>query len=131
MRGHGSVSGLVGIIAVIKMHGFRISFELLNNAVCILGVIFRYPCFNAGGVKDRHVGFGRVNFLADWLSKINKPRKDSLDVIKEVLFETGNFRGVRNLVKAAEFAEMARIAEKDKEKGIRWDGKEPLDDERP
>ena len=113
------------------MHGFRISFELLNNAVCILGVIFCYPCFNAGGVKDCHVGFGRVNFLADWRSKINKPRKDSLDVIKEVLFETGNFRGIRNLVKAAEFAEIAGIAEKDKEKGIRWDGKEVLDDERP
>ena len=57
--------------------------------------------------------------------------KDSLDVIKEILFGTGNFRGVRNLVKAAEFAEMAGIAEKDKEKGIGWDGKDPLDDERP
>ena len=72
MGGHRTVSCFVGIIIVIEMHSFGVGFELLNDTVGILRVIFGNPGFNAGGIKDGHTGLGRIDCLADWFGKINQ-----------------------------------------------------------
>ena len=128
---HGAVSGFIRVVAVIKMHGFSVGFELFDNAVGILWIIFRNPCLYAGGIKNGHICLAGINGVADWPGKVNQPLKDSLDIFKEVLLKPGNLRGIGNLVKAAKFTEMPRIVEENKEKGIGRDGKNPLDDERP
>lgn len=46
---------------------------------------------------------------------------------KEVLFKTCDLGSIGNFVKAAEFAQMAGILEKDKGKGIQGDRKNFLD----
>ena len=128
---HGAVSGLIRVVAVIKMHGFCVGFELFDNAVGILWIIFRNPCLYAGGIKNGHICLAGINGVTDLLGKVNQTFKDSLDIFKEVLLKPCDLRGIGNLVKAAEFTEMPRIVEENKEKGIRRDGKDPLDDERP
>ena len=107
MGRHGAVSGFIRVIAVIKMHGLCISFELFDDAVGIFGVVFCNPCLYAGGIKDSHGSHGGIDGLADWLGKINKTIENGLDVIQEVLLEARDLRGIRNFVKAAEFTEMA------------------------
>ena len=103
---HGAVSGFIRVVAVIKMHGFSVGFELFDNAVGILWIIFRNPCLYAGRIKNGHISLAGINGLADWLSKVNQALKNSLNIFKEVLLKSGNFRSIRNLVKAAEFPEM-------------------------
>ena len=107
MRRHGAVSGFIRVIAIIKMHGFRISFELPDDPIGVFGVVFCNPGLYAGGIKDSHGSLGGINGLADWFGKVNKAVENGSDVIQEVLLETSNFRSIGNLVKAAEFAEMA------------------------
>lgn len=104
---HGSVGGLVGVIAIIKVHGFCVSLKPFNNAVGVFGIIFCHPCFYAGGIKDCHIGFGRVDGLADRLGKVNEAIEDGLDIFQEILLEMGDLRGIGHFVKTAEFTEMA------------------------
>lgn len=131
MGRHGAISSLIRVVAVIKMHGFCVGFELFDDTVGILGVIFRNPGFYAGRIKDGHICPTGINGQADWLSKVNQTVKNGLDIFKEALLKPGDFRSIRNLVKTTEFTEMPRIAEKNKEQGIGRDRKNPLDDESP
>lgn len=104
--GHVIVGGFVRIIIIIKVHCFCVGRELFNNVVGISRVVFRNPCFYTGGIKDDHIGFSRVNGMADGFSKVNKLVEDRLDIIKEGLLEPCDLRNVRDLAEAAEFAEM-------------------------
>lgn len=81
MGRHGSVSGFVGIKRFIKPLGFRICLELLDDPVGVFRIIFGNEGFNAGGVKDGHIGFNRVNSLADGFCNINKVIEYELQII--------------------------------------------------
>lgn len=87
---HGAVSSFIRVIDVIKMHGFCIGFELFDDAVGILWVIFRNPCLYAGGIQNGHICLAGINGVADWLGKVNQTLKDSLNIFKEVLLKPGN-----------------------------------------
>ena len=107
MGGHGTVSGFVGVVIIIKVHGFCIGLELFDDAVGIFRIVFRNPCFYAGGIKDGHTSFGGVDGMADGFGKVNKPVEERPDITKEGLLETGDLRSIRNPAEAAEFPEMA------------------------
>lgn len=47
MRGNGTVSGLMRVVTIIKIHDFCISFELFDNPVCVFLIVFGYSGFNA------------------------------------------------------------------------------------
>ena len=72
MGRHGAVSGLVGIIGVREPFCLFEGFELSDDTVGILGIVFGAPGFNAGGIKEHHGGFFRVNALADRLGQIDE-----------------------------------------------------------
>lgn len=131
MGRHGAVSRLVRVIAVIKMHGFCICFELFDDTVGILGIIFCNPGFYAGGIEDGHRSADRINCLADWFSKVDQAVKKDLQVFRKILLEPGDLRSIRNLVETTEFTEMPGILKENKEEGICRDRKNPLKDKRP
>ena len=91
MGRHGAVSSFIRVVAVIKMHSFCVGFELFDDAVGILWIIFRNPCLYAGRIKNGHISLAGINGAADWLGKVNQPFKNSLDIFKEVLLKSGNF----------------------------------------
>lgn len=102
MRRYGAVCCFVRIIRFVKSMGFSISFQLLNNTVCIFRVVFSYKCFDAGRIKNGHIGFFRINSLSDWFSNINKVIKYHLKIFEEILFETSDLRSIRKLGETAE-----------------------------
>ena len=72
MGRHGAIGNLIRRIRFIKALSFYICFELIDESVSVLGIIFINECFDAGRIKDGHVSFGRVNCLVDEFSNINK-----------------------------------------------------------
>lgn len=52
--------------------GFLKSLLLFDNTVGILRIIFRNPCFNAGGIKDSHVSKNRIQFLTYRFGQVYK-----------------------------------------------------------
>jgi hypothetical protein len=102
MRGHGSISGFVRIIRVIKAHGFGIRFQLSDDAVSKFGVVFLDPCLNTGRIKDGHICFGRIDGLADRFRKVNEMFKKGMKFKEEVLFKPSDLRSIGNLIKATE-----------------------------
>ena len=68
----GDISSFIRIIRSIKCLSFRICLELPNDFVSVLLIIFSNECFNTGRIKEGHIGFCRVNSLADGLGYINK-----------------------------------------------------------
>ena len=78
---HGTISGFIRIIRFIKALSFRICLELLDDSVSVLWIIFGNECFNTGRIKDSHVGFRRVNRLADGFGNINKVIENELQII--------------------------------------------------
>ncbi|GEM_PF-6226421 len=131
MGGHGAIGSFIRIVAAIKVHGLGIGFELFDDPVCVFGIIFSNPGFDAGRIKDRHCNFRRIYILADGLSKINQPFENGLYIFKEILLKASDFRGIRDFVKPTEFPEMSGIVKENKEQGIGRDGKNTLDNERP
>lgn len=70
-----------------------------NTWICteiFFGINVYHPTRNG-----RCAWVNRINSLTNRLSKVNEFIKNSLQVIKEILFEAGDFRGIRNFVKAA------------------------------
>ena len=49
-----------------------ISYQLLYDTVGVFGIVFRYPCLNAGSVKENHGCFFLIDLLADWFGKVSK-----------------------------------------------------------
>ena len=131
MGGHGAIGSFIGIVAVIKVHGLGIGFELFDDPVCVFGIIFSDPGFDAGRIKDRHSSFRRIYVLADGFSKINQPFKNGLDIFKEILLKASDLRSIGDLVKPTEFPEMPGIVKENKEQGIGRDGKNTLDNKCP
>lgn len=80
-------------------------FQLSDDAVGILRVVFRNPGLNAGSVKQKHGRFISVNPLADWFRQVSKALEQGLQIIQEILFEPGKLRSVRDNAEAAEIAE--------------------------
>lgn len=105
MGRHGAIGSFVGIIRFIKPLSFCICLELPDDSVSVLWIIFRNKGFNAGGIKDGHVGFDRIDCLTDRLGDIHKVIEDGLQIFKKVLFESGDFRSIRNFDKTTEFTE--------------------------
>mgnify|MGYP001853478203 CR=1 FL=1 len=131
MGRHGAIGSFIRIVAVIKVHGLGIGFELFDDPVYVFGIIFSDSGFDAGRIKDRHCSFSRIYVLTDGFSKINLPFKNGLDIFKEILLKASDFREIRNFVKPTEFPEMSGIVKENKEQGIGRDGKNTLDKERP
>ena len=104
MGRHRTVSGFIGVIGFIESHRLCISLKLFDDPVCVFGVIFSDKSLDAGRIKNGHICFGRINSLTDGFSGINEIVKHSLQVIKKVLFESGNFRGIRDFGKTTEFS---------------------------
>lgn len=97
MGRHGTVGGGIRIIIFIEFHGCCKSFNLFDDLVCVFRIIFSDKSLDSGGIKDCHIGFGRVNGLADRFSKVNKAAENGLQIKKEVLFETGDFGSIGGL----------------------------------
>ncbi len=72
MGGHGTIGGFVRVIGIIQAVRFFEGFELPDDTVGVLGVVFRNPCFNAGGVKEQHGRFVFINTLADRFGQVHK-----------------------------------------------------------
>lgn len=47
-------------------------FQLLDDIVDVLGIIFSNPGLNAGSVKEHHGRFVMINPLADWFGQADK-----------------------------------------------------------
>lgn len=92
------------IWVIVRMEALRfcISLKLSDDTVSIFGIVFCNESFNTRGIKDSHVGFSRVNSLTDWFSKVSGVLKYLLQINEEVLFETGDFRCIRNFIKTTE-----------------------------
>lgn len=64
--------------SVIRIDSFFKRFELLDDTVGVFGIVFRHLRFSAGGIKEKHRGFFRINSLTDRLAQVNKPVKEGL-----------------------------------------------------
>ena len=128
MGRHTIVSGFVGIKGMIKAIGLGESGETTNHGVEILRIVFSDPGLNAGGIIDCHVCQFGTDLLTDWFGEINKTIKDDLKILTEPLLKSSDLRGIRNLIKATELAEMRRVVQKSKKHGIRWNGENALND---
>lgn len=131
MGWHGSISGFIRIIIIVKVMGLCISFELFDDTVGVFGVIFRDPGFDAGRIENGHICFSRIDSLTDRFSKVNKLFENKLEIPEEILLKACDLGSIRNFVKTAELTEVPGIMEEYQKEGIRWDGKNPLDDKRP
>ena len=72
MGGHGTIGSFVRVIGIIQVVSFFEGFELLDDTIDILWIVFRDPCFNPGGVKEYHGSLLLINTLADWFRQVNK-----------------------------------------------------------
>ena len=63
---HRTISCFVRIIILIKVVSFGISFELLDNTICVFRIIFSNESLNTRRIKDSHIRFGRINSMTDW-----------------------------------------------------------------
>ena len=109
MGRHGAVSSFVRVIVPIKTHGFCISFELFDDTVGILGIVFSNPSFYARRIKDGHSCLSRIYCLTDRFRNINETMEYELQIIQKVLFEAGDFGSIRDLDKTTEFTKMSGI----------------------
>ena len=103
MRRHGTISSFVWVVRFIKTFSFGIGLQLFNNSIGVFRIIFSNKSFNAGRIKDGHIGFFGVYSLTNRFRKTNKVIKYDLKVIDKILFEACDFGSIRNLDKATEF----------------------------
>lgn len=120
MGRHGTVSSFVRVILLIKMHEFCICFELFDDTVGILWIVFRNPGFYSGRIEDGHSNLIRIERLTDGFGNINEVIEHELQIIKKVLFEAGDFEGIRDFGKTTEFTKMPGILKENKERGNRY-----------
>ena len=78
MGGHRTISSLVRIKILIKVVCFGKCFQLFDDAVGILWIIFGAPGFDTRGIKDSHRSEMRIEFLAYRFRQINHTVKHSL-----------------------------------------------------
>ena len=78
MGRHGGISGFIRVVGIIRFFCFFERFQLFDNGIGIFRIVFRYPCFNTRGVKQKHGCFFGINLLADWFGQVNKPVKQGL-----------------------------------------------------
>ena len=69
---HGAISGLVRVIGIRETFCLFKDFELSDDTVCILGIVFGDPCLNAGGIKEQHGCFFLINMPAYRFGQIDK-----------------------------------------------------------
>lgn len=81
MGGHGTIGGFIRVIGIIQAVSFFEGFELPDDTVSVLGVVFRNPCFNAGGVKEQH---GRFVFINTLKSVRSGPQDDRTWIISPI-----------------------------------------------
>lgn len=118
MGWHGGISGFIRVIIIVKVMCFCIGFELFDDAVGVFGVVFRNPGFDAGRIKNSHIGFCRINFLADGFGKVNKLIENKLDIMEETLLKASDLRSVWNFVKPAELTKVSGIVEEYQKQGV-------------
>lgn len=126
MRRHGVIGCRIRIVVLVKAHRFRICFPLFNDPVCVFGIVFSCEGFNTGRIKDRHICFDEIDCLTDWLCKVNKVVKDHLQIIREVLFESGNLGGIRDFTKTTELPKGPGVVKKCQKELVGRDGEDTL-----
>ena len=101
---------------------FRLSesSKATDHRMKILGIIFPDPGFHAGGIKERHIRENRGDLLTDGLGDVNQTVKNHLKILTEGLLKSCDFRGIRNLIEAAELAKVMRVMKEGQEHGIDW-----------
>ena len=126
MGRHKSISHLVRIdVRSVLIEGL----ERFDEGIESLRIVFGDKKFNAGGIKGKDGGKGRINELADRLGEIDHLAEHKLDIREKVLSETGKERGIGNLVKAAEIPEFPAEGKEKDEQGVSGDRKDLLKDE--
>ena len=75
---HGAIGSFIRVEGIVQSIYFFEGFQLLDDTVCIFGIIFRNLCLNARGVKKKHRGFMQIDPLAGRFSQVNKPVKHRL-----------------------------------------------------
>lgn len=112
MRGHISISSFIGIIVVVEVIGFCKDFKLSDDSICVFRIVFCYEYFNIERIKTGHVSLCGIDSLADGFRKVNKSVENELQFKKEILFDPGDFRGIRSFVKTAEVPQRFGTMEK-------------------
>ena len=97
---------------------FCIGFELFDDAVGILGIVFRNPGFDTGRIKNSHICFCRIDFLADGFGNVNKLIENKLDIIGEILLKASDLRSVWNFAKPAELTKVSGIVKEYQKQGV-------------
>ena len=126
MGRHGGIGGLVRVIGIIEPLSFFECLELFDDAVGVFGIVFRYPCFDAGGVKNSHGGKGGIDLLADWLRQIHKVVEHGLQIREEILLEPREPGGIRDNAETAEIPQFLGIFQEHDQKRVGGDGKDAL-----
>lgn len=96
MGRHGTISSFVWVVGFIKTFGFCISFKLFNNSVSVFRIIFSYKSFNTRRIENSHIGFFRVDCLADRFCTVNEVIKYNLKIFQKILFKASDFGTIRN-----------------------------------
>ena len=78
MGRHRAVGSFIRVKRVIQSICFFEGFQLPDDTVGIFGIVFGNPGLNAGGVKEKHGSFCRINPLADRFGQVNKVIKHRL-----------------------------------------------------
>jgi len=104
------------------------SLEFSDQGIEGLGVVLVDIKFNTGSIKGKDIGKRGINGLADRLGEIDHVVEHQLNVVKEVLFETGEKRGIGDFCEPAEIPQFLTEAKEEDEQGIGRNGKNLLKD---
>lgn len=70
--GHGSIDSFIWSVRTVKVIGFCIGFELLNDVVGVYRIVFCHISFNVGSIKQKHGGKIAINVMAYRFGNINQ-----------------------------------------------------------
>ena len=78
MGRHEAVSDFIRVKRIIEFLCLFKCFQLFDDTVGVLGIIFCNPGLNAGSVKKEHRGFRLIDLLADRFGKVYETIKQCL-----------------------------------------------------
>lgn len=105
------------------------SLEFFDKGIEGFGVVFRDKEFNAGGIKGKDPGKGRINEVAERFGKINHPAEHKLNERLKVLTESCKKRGIGDFGEAAEIPKFFAEGKKKDKQRIGGNRKNLLKDE--
>lgn len=131
MGGRGGLSGFIRGIIIVKVMGFCIGFELFDDTVGVFGIVFCDPGFDPRRIENSHICLCRIDGVTDGFRKGNELIENKPKIIEEILLKAGDLRSIGDLIKTAERTKVSGVVKKYQKQGIRWDRKNPPDDECP